>query len=243
MIALTENQISILPTDAGEQCTGSLEYVVQTLEEEIVLGVLNPRERLIEDEILGRFGVKRHVARQVLVELERMGLVERKRNIGAVVRSYTAKEVEDLYVVRELLECQCARMIHFPVAESKLKSLVDTQNVHDAMVKAGNLRGVFRANMKFHSLLFGLTDNLVLSSAIRYYALRAHGIRSSSLLRPELIEQARKEHWEMIQAIRDGATDRLVELCRNHLYPSRDTYVNSYIRRSDVVYPDRNSVK
>src|SRR5450830_632256 len=92
-----------------------LEQAVRILEEEIVLGFLHPRERLVEDDLLERFGLKRHVVRQVLVELERMGLVERKRNIGALVKAYTAKEVEDLYAVRELLECQCVRLIRFPV--------------------------------------------------------------------------------------------------------------------------------
>jgi len=46
-----------------------LEEAVRILEEEIVLGFLHPRERLVEDDLLERFGLKRHVVRQVLVEL------------------------------------------------------------------------------------------------------------------------------------------------------------------------------
>lgn len=205
-----------------------LEQTVRILEEEIVLGFLHPRERLVEDDLLERFGLKRHVVRQVLVELERMGLVERKRNVGALVRAYTAKEVEDLYAVRELLECQCMRLIKFPVSEVDLSQLIEIQTIHDETVATGNLRGAFRANMQFHKVLFGLSDNAVLVAATQDHAQRAHSIRSSSLVISDQLERARREHWLIIEALKARDVDKLVQLCSDHLKPSRDTYVAHY---------------
>lgn len=213
---------------APDTTTSGLEQAVRILEEEIVLGFLHPRERLVEDDLLARFGLKRHVVRQVLVELERMGLVERKRNVGALVRSYTAKEVEDLYDVRELLECRCVRLIKFPVPEASLNHLIAIQKVHDETIAAGDLRGAFRSNMQFHETLFGLSDNKVLVAAIQDHAQRAHSIRSSSLVVSEQLERARREHWLIIEALQAGDSDRLVQLCSDHLKPSRDTYVSHY---------------
>lgn len=214
-----------------EDSNTSLEGAVQTLEEEIVLGFLHPRERLVEDELLARFKLKRHVVRQVLVELERMGLVERKRNIGALVRAYTVKEVEDLYAVRLLLECQCVQLIRFPVPQDKLMALEATQNEHDAMIAEGNLRQVFRSNMRFHQQLFALSDNPVLVAAIQDHAQRAHSIRSSSLVLPDQLERARREHWQIIDALKAGDADKLVALCAGHLRPSLEAYVAAYHRR------------
>ncbi|MDB6145833.1 MAG: Transcriptional regulator, GntR family [Pseudomonas sp.] len=214
---------------AAPEC--SLEYAVQILEEEIVLGFLNPRERLVEDELLARFNLKRHVVRQVLVELERMGLVERKRNVGALVRAYSVKEVEDLYAVRELLECQCVQLIEFPVPNADLEALETTQREHDAAINAGDLRQAFRANMRFHRQLFALADNPVLVAAIQDHAQRAHSIRSSSLVLPDQLERARLEHWQFIEALKAGDKQRLVSLCSQHLKPSRDAYVYAYLRR------------
>jgi DNA-binding GntR family transcriptional regulator len=215
----------------SDDSPASLEGVVRMLEEEIVLGFLHPRERLVEDELLARFKLKRHVVRQVLVELERMGLVERKRNIGALVRAYTVKEVEDLYAVRELLECQCVQLIRFPVPQGQLAALEATQTEHDAMVAEGNLRQVFRSNMRFHQQLFALSDNPVLVAAIQDHAQRAHSIRSSSLVLPDQLERARCEHWQIINALKIGDSQQLVALCRAHLTPSLDAYVAAYRRR------------
>lgn len=58
----------------------TLGLVVSTLEEDIVLGRLHPRERLVEDDLMRRFSVKRHVIRQALSDLEQMAVVERAPN-------------------------------------------------------------------------------------------------------------------------------------------------------------------
>lgn len=209
----------------------TLRQAVETLEEEIVLGVLHPRERLVEDELLARFGLKRHVVRQALMELERMGLVERKRNIGAIVKAYTAEEVEQLYAVRELLETHCVGMIRFPLAPGRLQALEAVQREHDEAVTQNDLRRVFRVNVRFHQMLFGFSENPVLVAAIQDHAQRAHSIRTSTLDIPQQLENARSEHWQIIEALRAADREQLMALCRRHLTPSRDAYIEAYRRR------------
>ena len=206
--------------------------VVEALEEDIVFGYLHPRERLVEDELRARFNLKRHVVRQVLQELEQMGLIERKKNIGALVKSYSVKEVIDLYTVREILETNCVRQIRLPVAPEKLDELVAIQRQHDTAVAESNLRSAFRANIAFHKAVFALSDNAALTEMIEVAAQRAHTIRSLSMIFPHFLEKARKDHWGMIEALREGEQERLVALCRDHLLPSRDAYIEQHRRRA-----------
>ena len=206
--------------------------VVEALEEDIVFGYLHPRERLVEDELRARFNLKRHVVRQVLQELEQMGLIERKKNIGALVKSYSVKEVIDLYTARDILETNCARQIAFPVVPEKLDALVAIQKQHDAAVSESDLRSAFRANIAFHKALFALSDNAALTEMIEFAAQRAHTIRSLSMIFPHFLEKARRDHWAMIEALREGDQERLVALCRDHLLPSRDAYIEQHRRRA-----------
>lgn len=224
----TERTLDVEPT---------VKRVVDVLEEEIVLGFLHPRERLVEDELLSRFELKRHVVRQVLVELERMGLVERKRNIGALVKAYSIEEVQHLYAVRELLECNGVALILLPVSADRLAPLLDIQRQHDEAVEAGDLRRTFRLNVTFHRQFFSLSDNPVLVEAIQAHAQRAHSIRASTFVMPEQLERARQEHWQMIGALQSGDRERLVFLCREHLKPSRDAYIDAYRRRTKSDLP------
>ena len=88
---------------------GSADWIARQLEEDIVIGRLHPRERLVEDDLMARFEVKRHVVREALATLDRMGLVERRRNVGALVRFFSSQQVQELYALRSLLEVEAAR--------------------------------------------------------------------------------------------------------------------------------------
>ncbi|CAB3750935.1 GntR family transcriptional regulator [Paraburkholderia humisilvae] len=211
--------------------------VAEQLEDDIVLGVLHPRERLIEDDLCERFGLKRHVVRQVLVELERRGVVERRRNIGALVKSFSAREVSELYALRTLLETHAASRIPFPVERAKLDDLEALQARHDEAAARGNLRRVFRVNMAFHRAFFALSGDQALVDAIHEYERRTHAIRSVSIVFPQYLEKARSEHHQIIDALKHGDRERLVDLCRAHLLPSRDAYLDAHHRRVAATGP------
>ncbi len=202
-----------------------LARVVTTLEEDIVFGRLHQSERLIEDDLLERFQTKRHIIRQALVELERMGIVERIPNRGSRVRSYSPETIEQLYFVRELLETNAARMMPMPVAPADLEEIKAVQRIHDKAVDDQNLHLVFRANIKFHRVLFGFCNNPFLANTINDFAFRTHGIRFYSLSDPADLARARNEHHEMIAALENSERDRLIEVCRKHLVPAKGRYL------------------
>ena len=205
--------------------SGSAASLAAQLEEDIVFGRLHPRERLVEDELMARFDAKRHVVREALAALDRMGLVERRRNVGAFVRKFGAREVEELYGLRSLLECEAARQIALPVPPEALDRLVAIQQQHDAAVARGDAREVFVVNLAFHKALFALARNHTLSRAIEEYARQTYAIRFAGLVSHEYRSQAREEHWQMIDALRRGDSTALQHLCQAHLLPSRDAYL------------------
>ena len=67
------------------------------VEEDIVLGRLHPRQRLVEQDLAERFSTHRAVIRQVLADLDRKGLVERVPNRGATVKDLLPIDVCLLY--------------------------------------------------------------------------------------------------------------------------------------------------
>jgi len=211
-------------SSANRKDSDMLNPVVASLEQDIVLGRLHPRERLVEDDLMRRFSVKRHVIRQALADLEQMGVVDRIPNRGAMVRVYAAEDIQQLYVVRDLLETQAASLVPMPMDKADLDDLKAIQAVHDQAVAHGDLGLVFRSNVEFHEHLFAKTGNRYLAEAIKQFALRTHGIRFYCLTYPGYLEQSRREHWLMIEAIegRDRAT--LVRLCSQHLLASRLCY-------------------
>jgi DNA-binding GntR family transcriptional regulator len=198
--------------------------VVSALEEQIVLGWLMPRERLLEDPLTAQFSCKKHVIREALTELERMGLVERVLNKGAAVRFLDPEAVRQIYTVREALETLAAEQIPFPVPASLLDELKRIQTLHSAAVDTNDHRGAFRANQAFHERLFGACGNPYLVEIIRSAAQKVHGARFFTAASRYHLTLARDEHWAIIRALEQGDRATLVSLCKNHIGPSRDAY-------------------
>src|SRR5260370_1195499 len=73
------------------------------VEEDIVLGRLQPREHLVEQDLADRFGTHRAAVRQALFDLDKKGLIERVPNRGALVRDLSPDDVQQIYAVREEL--------------------------------------------------------------------------------------------------------------------------------------------
>ncbi|WP_114946288.1 GntR family transcriptional regulator [Microvirga calopogonii] len=209
--------------------------VAHALEEEIVLGWLQPRERLIEEDIAARFDVKRHVVREAIAELERMGLVERVQNKGATVRMLSPMDVRQIYFVREALETLAAQQIPLPPGPETLAALTDIHEEHSTAVDRGDSRAAFRTNIAFHNALFGACGNPHLIELIRNLAQKAHGVRSYTAADPEHLAKAKEDHRAMIEALKAADREKLVQLCRDHLKPSRDAYIAVLEQRSGRV--------
>ena len=210
-----------LPTSASAQ------LIALTLEEDIVLGLFGPRVRLVEDDLMDRFEAKRHVVRDALSQLESFGLVERKRNIGAMVKAFGRDEVVRLYEMRELLEAEAMRKITLPLDVQALERLRDIQKRHDSAIQNHEPRAIFRTNQEFHRSLFAQCDNPFLSQSIEDFARRTHAIRFGALMSRERQLQSQKEHHELLAALADGTRERLIALSVAHLIPPRYHYLNA----------------
>jgi DNA-binding GntR family transcriptional regulator len=215
----------------GRAAEAAITALVSQLEEEIVLGFLHPRERLIEDALIDRFGVKRHAVREALARLDRLGLVERQPNRGAMVRALTPLEVENIYAVREILELAAAGEVLRRARSEDLQRIIEAQKRHDDAVERKDPKTAFRANIGFHQAFFAACGNPELMNAINLYGQKAHAVRSLSIARPEYLTRSREEHWNMIDALRSDDEPWLLSVCRDHILIARDTYIEAYRRR------------
>lgn len=216
---------------AQQQAPLGVDDIVAAVEEDIVLGRLHPKERLVEEDLIERFDCKRHVVRQALFQLESSGLIERIKNRGAFVKAYSPKEVEDLYAMREILELAGAASIPLPAPPEMVETLEDIHRRYSAAVEQQDLRGVFRLNIAFHRALFSASGNALLSETINEFAQKAHGIRFIAITDTKSLNKAREDHQAMIDAIKQQDRPKLYELCRNHILPSKELYINLYKKR------------
>ena len=178
-------------TPAREPATATI--IGRRIEEDIVLGRRQPRERLIEQDLCDLFQTHRGDVRLALFELEKKGLVERIPNRGAMVRGLTPSEVKEIYAVREELEVMAVRIIPLAVAQKDIDRLEELQREHAAAIAKGELLTVFYSNLRFHQALFGLCGNACLIETIDLLAQKVYGIRSYANAFPEQLDPRRSD--------------------------------------------------
>jgi DNA-binding GntR family transcriptional regulator len=216
--------------------------IATRLEEDIVLGRRHPRERLIEQDLCEQFNTHRADVRLAFFELEKKGIIQRIPNRGAIVRDLTPKEVAQIYVVREELEVMAVRILPFPVSRSDIDKLDEIQCQHGAAIERGDLLTVFYSNLYFHRTLFELCGNICLIETIEQLAQKVYGIRSYANAFPDALDRARRDHIDMIAALRTSNRDVLIALTRRHLEPSPAAYIRAYERRfGDVGRPQQTA--
>src|SRR5579863_2199985 len=205
--------------------------IARHLEEDIVLGRRHPRERLVEQDLCDRFQTHRGDVRLALFELEKKGIIQRIPNRGALVRDLSPQEVLEIYAVREEVEVMAARILPLPVDAKDIVKLETTQARHNAAIDADDMLAVFYANLDFHQTLFGLCGNACLIETIRDLEQKVYGIRFYANAFPEALQAARRDHLAMIEALRAGRRNDLIDLTRRHLRPSPQAYIRAYERR------------
>ena len=197
----------------------------RALELDIVLGRLRPRERLVEDELMARFGAKRHAVRAALAALDRAGLVTLRRHRGAAVREYGAEEIEELYAFRSALHALAVAAMPLPIAPEATAALAALADRHEGAVAEGRLADVILLNDAFHDALFALCGNRFLAASIGQLDRTSQPVRSRRIGDPALLRQAVAEHRAMIAAARAGERAGLAELCERHILPSKRLYL------------------
>jgi DNA-binding GntR family transcriptional regulator len=222
---MTDRQMPARAPEPPVSHRTELDAIVQSLEFDILFGVLRPRERLIEDQLIERFAAKRHVVRQALSELERMGIVIRAPNRGASVRDFTVEEVEEIAEVRETLHRRAVQRMQLPGDTNLLSTLKRIQHRHDAAVASRDPRAIDAANEAFHETFFAACGNRMLASAIRHYSYLSRATRLYPMLDAEMLEMLRCEHWAMIDALTAGNRRQLAKLVVEHIQHSKRMYI------------------
>jgi DNA-binding GntR family transcriptional regulator len=199
--------------------------IIKRVEEDIIFGRLPPGARLIEDSLMVRYGASRHFVRQALVHLEHTGIVQREKNVGATVRSYSADEVRQIYEVREMLTRQAILMIALPASESLISQLEALQAQYVRHAERGDLRGIHDTNDAFHLALFAACGNPYLVRSLQDYMGLTLPMRAKNLADQDGLRVSIRQHDIMIALLRGNDNWALSQLSVEHMHSSKADYL------------------
>ena len=177
---------------------------------------LAPRTKLSEAALCESFGVGRMRVRRSLLLLASQGIVDLHSNRGAYVACPSAKEADEVFEARQMIEPGLVRSMAEGVSQDVLRGLRRHLKLEDEARKQTERGDIIRLSGEFHVELAKGHGNTVLTRLVRELVTRTSLIvgmfgveRKSSC--PE------DEHHQIVEAIaaRDGK--KAARLVRRHL--------------------------
>jgi len=199
--------------------------ISQEIEEAILSGQFKPRERLIEMDLLSKFGVSRTVIREALKRLEAKGLIRTAPYRGAVVADLTVEEIEEIYFVRAELEKIAARLVLKHITPAEIEHLKKLSKEVERHLRE-KTHQMIEADSEFHRMIFKACRNSYLYEMIDYLRTKAHIVRFNAWALPHRIEQSIVEHREILKTIEDRNPSQFEKLIVRHLTFSKNSYLS-----------------
>lgn len=211
-----------MSNEAGAALTrdGTFSRRTEVVIREMILdGTIPPGERLNEVALASALGISRGPLREAIQRLAGEGLLTMISHRGAFVRTFEAREIDELYDMRCAYEMYAARLICQRADDEQLAGLESFVTETGVAMDDGN--GRYPADRDFHRRLLALAGNATLERAALDAQDQISLARSMSAKAPSRAKAALGEHEAIVAALRSRDAETAVRLVQQHLEHAR----------------------
>jgi DNA-binding GntR family transcriptional regulator len=183
----------------------------------IVAGDLPSGAPIDEKELTEKLQVSRTPFREAIGTLAKEGLIEIKPYRGFFVRSFTRKEIDDLYELRKTLECFA---VELAVPRMSDRDIAGLEKVLDGAVEALRNRDMGTYGLRdreFHETIAERSENAALIETLSRLALQIQICRTIANESQEFAERAAQERDDILKALRARDAAAASALMRAHI--------------------------
>ena len=191
--------------------------VFQSIREDILSGRYEQNTELKEAAIGAELGVSRTPVREALRQLELEGLVTIIPNRGAYVNMITAKDVQDIYVIRSMLEGLCARWATQSITAEQLDSMEETLCLSEYHTSKKNYEKLYELDSLFHEQLYEAGGSRILNHILSDFHDYVKMVRKVTISASGRSVTSTEEHRAIFEAIKEKDPDKAEALAKEHV--------------------------
>ena len=200
------------------------EKVAAELRKAILSRQMQEGEVLSLDSVATQLNVSAMPVREAFQILARDGLIQLRKNKGAVVLGITETYIKEHYQLRAILESSAAALAADPEADiSEIESVYEEAT--EALLE-GNLRQYTDLNHAFHSEIWTAAGNQKMKNMISELW---NGLSMGSMVSEEdYVKVSIKEHGKILKAIQKHDKEAAQKAMYDHIMRSRDDMLTYY---------------
>ena len=192
------------------------ELVIETIRTAILNRELTPGTRLVLEDLAKRLGVSSIPVREALQQLESDGYVVIERYVGAKVAPIEAESVVEVFSLLETMEVVSSRAACLHMTDRDLRVLEETVKNMDTLISDPERWSI--ENRHFHSFICEKSGTRLVGSLMskvldHWDRLRRYFLNDVFAQR---LQQAQREHWEILKTLRTRDPDRTETVVRAH---------------------------
>lgn len=201
--------------------------VFHKLREDILSGKYADHEELKEVAIGEELGVSRTPVREAFRQLELEGLIQIIPNKGAYVTGITEKDVNDIYMIRSLLEGLCARWTTEHITKEQLEEMEENVYLAKFHAQKGHLEQLAELDNRFHEIMYEACNSKMLEHQLRDFHEYVLRVRRRTLNSASRGPKSNEEHEQILEAIKSGNADLAQQLANQHIINAYENMVNN----------------
>jgi DNA-binding GntR family transcriptional regulator len=199
--------------------------VFSQIQNDILNGVYEPGESLIETRLSEEMGVSRTPVREALRQLELEGLVQSVPNKGVTVKGVSAKDIEDIYTIRMYIEGLAARWAAEKITPGEMEELKEAVDLEEFYTRRNDFGHLMKLDTRFHDIIFKASKSKPLMHTLSTFHHYVQKARRVSLSNPERAMEVLTEHRAIMQAIIDKDADTAERLTIEHVKNASDNLI------------------
>lgn len=195
----------------------------------ILSGELSVEAPLSEYQLADELGLSRTPVREAVKRLEREGLLQSIPNRGTFVAELTARDISEIYQVREQLEGFSARIAAERMSEENIKKLEEEINLLNTLASEGQLIKVVDSDIRLHKLILASTQNSRLIELLGTLDDQMHRVRARFPLSSAWLDTTLAEHADIVNAIKARNGDEAEKAMKAHLRSAREHAIKQFL--------------
>ena len=191
------------------------DFVVEIVREAILSGTLKPGERLAQDGLANHLEVSSTPVREALRQLETEGLIEHVPHKGARVAELSADVIQEVYMIRGVLEALATRLAVPNLGPDELRELEELHQQMADLLRGNALEQLGDVNRQFHMTLYKASGCRILYDLITNLWTRIPWSDGWTVV-PGRGQEVLQEHDQIITAVRKRDPDLAADMTREH---------------------------
>jgi DNA-binding GntR family transcriptional regulator len=203
----------------------AVDLVYKQLRIAIIRGDLRSDSKISEPELARVYDVSRGTIREAIGRLESAHLVTRKANVGARITSLSARELLDIFLVRESLEGMACRLAAENMSDADINAL---EVIVAEEFKAGEiiddviLKQDHDGDKDFHlRIVYGCGNNTLIQMLCDELYPQISMYRYQFAIGSSRVQTGFNEHMSILNAIKERDGELAEILMRRHIRASR----------------------